>query len=285
MMKFGINTFLFAAPFTARDISLFPIFREWGFDSVEIVLEDPRNTDMGLIKKALDDNGLECGSVCAGMGPGHDLRGSEQEQQRARIFIQDVLDCMPALGCRVLAGPLYSAVGRAEAVEKSEHRKQWDTVATHLRHLSAYAAERGAILAIEAINRYETDFINTAAQAMKMVEAVGHAALTVHLDSFHMNIEEKDPAQAILLAGASLGHFHACGRDRGAPGGDEINWGKIIAALKEIKYPGTVVIESFTRDVKVIANAASVWRDVEPSREDLAVKGLRFLRSAWDDKD
>ncbi len=282
-MKFGINTFLFASPFTGRDIVLFPRFREWGFDSVEIALEDPRNTDIGLIKEALDNNGLICGSVCAAMGPGHDLRGSEKEQQRALDFFKDVLDRMPALDCPVLAGPLYSAVGRAEPVEKNEYKKQWDTVVAHLRHLSEYAAGRGARLAIEAINRYETDFINTAAQAMQMVEDVGHEAFFVHLDSYHMNIEEKDPAGAILHTGNKLGHFHACGTDRGTPGGDETDWRKIVSALKKINYNGTVVIESFTTDVKVIARAASVWRNVEPSREDIAVKGLQFLKSAWEE--
>lgn len=281
---FGINTFLFASPFTGRDIAWFPKFRDWGFDSVEIVLEDSRNIDIGLIRKALDDNGLICGSVCAGMGAGHDLRGSTVEQQRAVAFVRDVLDRMATLGCRVLAGPLYSAVGRAEAVERHVYQKQWETVVGHLRHLSEYAGERDVSLAIEPINRYETDFINTAAQARQLVKDVGDDACRVLLDSYHMNIEEKDPAEAILHTGDRLAHFHACGSDRGAPGGDEINWQKIVAALKKINYEGTLVIESFTRDVKVIANAASIWRDVEPSREALAVNGLRFLRSVWNNK-
>ncbi len=114
---------------------------------------------------------------------------------------------------------------------------------------------------------------------MNMIKDVNSDALTVHLDSYHMNIEEKDSAKAILLAGDKLGHFHACGCDRGTPGNDHIDWKSIVAALKKVNYNGSVAIESFTTDVKVIAKAASIWRQFEPSQEDIAIKGLQFLHS------
>jgi D-psicose/D-tagatose/L-ribulose 3-epimerase len=99
----------------------------------------------------------------------------------------------------------------------------------------------------------------------------------LHLDTFHMNIEEKNQAAAILKAGKHLGHFHACGTDRGTPGGDSLDWKPIVAALKKIGYKQDVVIESFTTDVKVIARAAAIWRAMEPNRDDIAVKGLKNL--------
>ena len=116
---------------------------------------------------------------------------------------------------------------------------------------------------------------------MDLVNDVNHEAIGILLDSYHMNIEEKDSAKAIMAAGSKLIHFHACGCDRGTPGNDHINWGTIIPALKQIRYDRSVVIESFTTDVKVIAKAASIWRDFEPSQEDIAVKGLKFLRSSF----
>ena len=277
-MKFGINTFLFRSPFTTSDISLFPTFKEWGFDSVEIAIENAADIDAVAVKKALDENKLVCGSVCAAMGQGRDLRGTEEEQQGAVTYLKSIIDIMPLLGCPVLAGPLYSTVGRAEAVEEKQYALQWVTVAGHLKMLAEYAEKTGVQLAIEPLNRYETDFINTAEQAMKMVGDVGSDALLVHLDSYHMNIEEKDPAQAILFTGSKLGHFHACGSDRGTPGGDQTNWNKIINALSTVGYDRGVVIESFTKDVKVIAKAASIWRKFEPSQESIAIKGLEFLK-------
>ena len=102
--------------------------------------------------------------------------------------------------------------------------------------------------------------------------------MKLHLDTFHMNIEEKNQADAIRKAGKLLGHFHACGSDRGTPGGDHIDWKPIVKALKEIGYNGDVVIETFTTDVKVIARAAAIWRKIEPKRDDIAVKGLANLK-------
>src|SRR5680860_297005 len=278
-MKFGINTFLFTSPFTNDSIGLFPLFKKWGFDSVEIALEDAAHINPEIVKRALDKNGLKCGSICAAMGPGRDLRGTREEQNTAIDYIKSILDIMPELDCPILVGPLYSSVGRAEAVSEVLYKAQWDIVVSHLKMLSDYAKQLNVKLAIEPLNRYETDFINTCEQALKMIGAVNNESLMLHLDTYHMNIEEKDPAKAILSAGDKLGHFHACGCDRGTPGGDQINWEKISASLKQINYKGDVVIESFTTDVKVIAKAASIWRNFEPSQEDIAINGLKFLRS------
>jgi D-psicose/D-tagatose/L-ribulose 3-epimerase len=112
-----------------------------------------------------------------------------------------------------------------------------------------------------------------------MIHDVGSPALKLHLDTFHMNIEEKDPAAAIRRAGSQLGHFHACGCDRGTPGHDHINWKSIAAALRAIRYRGDVVIESFTSEVTALARAASISRPLEPTRDEIAWKGLKFLRS------
>ncbi|MGI9108830.1 MAG: TIM barrel protein, partial [Opitutales bacterium] len=126
-------------------------------------------------------------------------------------------------------------------------------------------------------NRFETDFLNTCDQGLRLVKAVNLPNVKLHLDTFHMNIEEKNQAAAILKAGKHLGHFHACGTDRGTPGNDSLDWKPIVAALKKIGYKNEVVIESFTTDVKVIARAAAIWRAMEPRRDDIAVKGLKNL--------
>lgn len=280
-MKFGINTFLFTSPFTNESVSLFPMFKAWGFDSVEIALEDASHIDPVFVKKALDENGLVCGSICAAMGPDRDLRGTETDQQGGLNYIKSILSLMPQLGCDFLIGPLYSSVGRADMVSKEDYAEQWKMVVGHLKTLAEFASDLNVKMAIEPLNRYETDFINTCEQGLKMVNDVNSDALMLHLDSYHMNIEEKDPAKAIINAGSKLGHFHACGSDRGTPGGDQTNWTNICAALHEINYDGSVVIESFLPDVKVIAKAASIWRQLEPSQEDIAVKGLKFLKTAF----
>lgn len=277
-MRFGINTFLFTSPFTNDSVKLFPTFKKWGFQTVEIAIEAPEHVEPAVVKAALDKNGLVCGSVCACLGPDRDLRGTPEAQQNAMTYMKALIDQMVVLGCPSLIGPVYSAVGRADAVEAADYKKQWATVVKNLKQLCKYAESKGRQICMEPLNRFETDFINTVDQALAMVKDVGSPALKLHLDTFHMNIEEKCQADAIKKAGKLLGHFHACGSDRGTPGNDHIDWAPIAAALKKVKYDGDVVIESFTKDVKVIAKAAAIWRQMEPSREDIAIKGLKFLK-------
>lgn len=277
-MRFGINTFLFTSPFTNASTRLFPKFKRWGFDSVEIPIEDPSHVDPAHIKRELDRHGLVCGSVCACMGPDRDLRGTPEQQRTGLAYLQRLLEQMVVLECPSLVGPVYSAVGRADAVPPAEQRRQWRTVVRHLQTLCRQAERLGKQICLEPLNRFETDFINTCDQALRMIRDVGSPALKVHLDTFHMNIEEKFQPEAIRKAGRRLGHFHACGCDRGTPGNDHIDWKGIAAALRAIGYDGDVVIESFTTDVKVIARAAAIWRRIEPTRDEIAVKGLKFLK-------
>jgi D-psicose/D-tagatose/L-ribulose 3-epimerase len=277
-MRLGINTFLFTSPFTNDSTKLFKRFKQWGFDTVEIPIEDPAHIDPVHVKRELDKHGLVCGSVCACLGPDRDLRGTPKQQQTSLAYMRRVIDQMGPLDCPSLIGPVYSAVGRADAVPAAEYKQQWQTVVKHLKTLSRYVRERGKQICLEPLNRFETDFINTCDQALKMLRAVGSPALKLHLDTFHMNIEQKDQAAAIRRAGRHLGHFHACGSDRGTPGSDHIDWKSIAKALKDVGYSQDVVIESFTTDVKVIARAAAIWRRIEPTRDEIAVKGLKFLR-------
>ncbi len=278
IMKFGINTFLFTSPFNNSSTKLFPKFKKWGFDSVEIAIEDPSHIDPAHVRRELDRHGLVCGSVCAAMGPDRDLRGDAKAQKTGLAYMTALLDQMVVLGCPSLIGPVYSAVGRADAVPADEYKKQWATVVKHLKTLCKHAEKRGRQVCLEPLNRFETDFINTCDQALKMIKAVGSPTLKLHLDTFHMNIEEKSQADAIRKAGKHLAHFHACGSDRGTPGNDHIDWKPIAKALRDIRYDGNVVIESFTTDVKVIAKAAAIWRRMEPTRDEIAVKGLKNLR-------
>ena len=277
-MRFGINTFLFTSPFTNESTKLFPQFKKWGFQSIEIPVEDPSHIDPAHVKAELDKNGLVCGSVCACMGPDRDLRGDVTQQQTGLDYMTKLLDQMVVLDCPSLIGPVYSAVGRADAVPEKEYKAQWKTVVKNLKQLCKYAEKRGRKVCLEPLNRFETDFINTADQALQMAKDVGSPALKIHLDTFHMNIEEKDQGKSIRKVGKLLGHFHACGTDRGTPGNDSLNWEPIVKALKAVGYQGDVVIESFTTDVKVIARAAAIWRRIEPTRDEIAVKGLKNLR-------
>lgn len=277
-MRLGINTFLFTSPFTTDSVKLFPTFKKWGFQTVEIPIEDPSHIDPAKVKEAAEKNGLAIGSVCACMGPGRDFRGSAEDQQTAMVYCKAIIDQAAAMNCPSIIGPVYSVVGKADAVEPAQQKKEWALVVKNLKELCKYAEKKGVQICVEPLNRFETDFLNTVDQALKLVKDVGSKALKIHLDTFHMNIEQKNQADAIKKAGKLLGHFHACGSDRGTPGNDHIDWPSIVKALKAVKYNGDVVIESFTTDVKVIARAAAIWRRIEPTRDEIATKGVKFLK-------
>jgi D-psicose/D-tagatose/L-ribulose 3-epimerase len=277
-VRIGINTFLYTSPFTTASVRLFPKFARWGFDTVEVVVENPSDIDPLKVKAAADRAGLTIGTLCACTGPGRDFRGTPAERQATMTYGRALIDQSALIGCPPIIGPLYSAVGKADAVPAAARKKEWALVVRNLRVLAQYAESRGVTLCLEPLNRFETDFLNTCDQGLALIDAIGSPAVTLLLDTFHMNIEEKDLGAAIRRAGKNLGHFHACGSDRGTPGGDHTDWPGIARALKAINYQGDVVIESFTTDVKVIARAAAIWRTIEPRRDDIAINGLKFLR-------
>jgi D-psicose/D-tagatose/L-ribulose 3-epimerase len=283
-MRFGINSFLFTSPFTTDSVKLFAKFKKWGFDTVEIPVEDPSHIDPAKVRAAADKAGLAIGSICACMGSGRDFRGTPEDQATAMTYCKALVDQAVVLGCPSIIGPVYSVVGKADAVEPAQQKVEWQLVVQNLKELCRYAESKGVQICVEPLNRFETDFLNTCEQGLRLIKAVGSKALKLHLDTFHMNIEEKNQAASLKKAGKHLAHFHACGTDRGTPGGDSLNWKEIVGALKAVGYQGDVVIESFTTDVKVIARAAAIWRKIEPKRDDIAVVGLKNLRKLFGKK-
>src|SRR5512133_352529 len=138
-MRFGINTFLLTSHFTTQSTRLFKQIKEWGFQTVELPIEDPKHIDPARVKRELDKAGLVCGSICACMGPDRDLRGTPRQQKIGLDYLTRILDQMVVLDCPSLIGPVYSATGRADAVPKAEYKQQWKTVVKNLKTLSKYA--------------------------------------------------------------------------------------------------------------------------------------------------
>jgi D-psicose/D-tagatose/L-ribulose 3-epimerase len=277
-MQFSINTVLFVSPFTNAETRRFKQFKQWGFDAVELLVEDTAHIDPALVKRELEKNKLACGSVAAAINPQRDLRGNAASQRNGVNYLCALIDQMVTLDARVLSGPVYSYVGRAKAYASAEKKLHWQTVIKNLKTVTRYAAERGKLVCVEPLNRFETDFLNTMDQGLKLIADVGSPNLKLHLDTFHANIEEKHQGEAIRRAGKHLGHIHACGCDRGTPGNDHIDWKSIAAALKAIKYDGDIALESVTLDVPRIASSAGIWRRMEKTQNEIARDGVKFLR-------
>ena len=277
-MKFSINTVLYVSPFTDADTRLFGKFKRWGYDAVELLVEDPAHIVPAFVTCELNRHGMVCGSIAAAINPQRDLRGDAASQRGGIKYLCALIDQMVILNAPILSGPVYSYVGRSQAHSAAQKKQQWKAVVKNLKQVARYAADRGKLVCVEPLNRFETDFLNTIEQGLKLIADVGSPALRLHLDTFHANIEEKDQAQAIRRAGKHLGHIHACGCDRGTPGNDHIDWKSIAAALKAIKYDGDIALESVTLDVPRIASSAGIWRRMEPTQDEIARDGVKFLR-------
>jgi D-psicose/D-tagatose/L-ribulose 3-epimerase len=280
----GANAWIWTSPLTDMGTAeLAPKLAAWGFDLAELPVENVGDWDPARAAEVLPKHGLGA-TVCAVMPPGRELVAADRKTIAAtQDYLRSCVDAAATVGSSVVAGPLYASVGRKWRVETAERRKLVRELVANLAPLAEYAGERGVRLAVEPLNRFETSLINTVDQAMEVVEAVESSTLGVLLDTFHMNIEERDLPAAIRSVGNRLFHFHACANDRGAPGADHLDWDGIVVALRDVGYDGAVVIESFTAENDTIATAAAVWRPLAASQDDLAADGLAFLRSTLRD--
>lgn len=279
-MKFGINTFVWISPLTTAAVKeLAPKVKGMGFDIFELSCENPNLLDLKEVKKILDANNLDA-IICGAFGPDRNICSKDSKiSQNARTYIRWLIDAASELGSAVVCGPMYSAVGKDHLEDPADRQREWDRAVTGIREMATYAQQNGVKLAFEPLNRFETDMINVVEQGNMFIEDVGMPNLGFHLDTFHMHLEEKNSGQAIRLAGEKIFHFHACENDRGVPGTGQVHWKEIAQALKDVKYDGPVVIESFTSQVKEIARAVCIWRQIAPSQDAIAVEGLRFLKA------
>jgi D-psicose/D-tagatose/L-ribulose 3-epimerase len=250
-----------------------------GFDIIEIAVENPDLIDIHIVKEILKDNQLE-GIICGAFGPDRNICSQDPKiRENAKSYIRWLIDAAYVIGSEVVCGPMYSSVGKDHLEDGESRKKEWDLAVSGIREMADYSATMGIKLALETLNRFETDMINVVSQGNKFIMDVERNNVGFHLDTFHMHVEEKNSADAIRQAGDRIFHFHACENDRGIPGTGQVHWKEVAQALKDVNYDGPVVIESFTSQVKEIARAVCIWREIAPSQDAIAVQGLNFLKS------
>ncbi len=278
-MKFGVNTFVWVSPCTTQAVKdLAPKVKSMGFDILEISVENPDLIDVNAVKGILKGNQLET-VMCGAFGPDRNICSIDPAiRESARKYILWLIDAAAQLGSETVCGPMYSSVGKDHIEDPSERQQEWQRAVSGIKEMAEAARKKGIKLALEPLNRFETDMINVVSQGLKFIEETGMDNVGFHLDTFHMHLEEKDSADAIRRAGKKIFHFHACENDRGVPGTGQVRWNEIAKALKETGYPGPVVIESFTDQVKEIARAVCIWREIAPSQDAIAIQGLKFLK-------
>lgn len=276
----GVSTFILASPFSDHDYGVFEKVRDWGYDHVEVCIEDPRVITAGALSAAAAAADLQV-LICGAFGPNRDVSHEDVHIRQSGIdYLRHCIDFAAAVGSPLVSGPMYATTGQARLLEPPERQAQWDRAVRSLSDVAAHAKYAGVALAIEPLNRFETDLINTVDQGLALCADIGANNVGLMLDTFHMNIEEKSLPAAIRRAGNKIFNFQAAENDRGTPGTGHTDWDGVIAALQEVDYQGTIVVESFLPTVKEIARAVSLWRPVAPSMDALAEDGAQFLLKA-----
>lgn len=274
----GVNTWVWTSPLTDASLAeLAPRISAWGFDVVELPVENPGDWDPVRAHALLDGLGLAA-SVVLVMGEGRELVAADATTVLStQDYLRHVVDVAEVVGSPVIAGPAYASVGRTWRMSDEERKTRYAELRDGLTPVAEHAAAAGVRIGLEPLNRYETSLLNTVDQALDALEGMPDTC-GIALDIYHMNIEETDVAAAVRRAGPRLVHVQVCANDRGAPGTDHLDWRGFLAALEDAGYRGPLVIESFTAENATIATAASVWRPLARTQDAIATDGLAFLK-------
>jgi D-psicose/D-tagatose/L-ribulose 3-epimerase len=278
MPQFGAHAFIWASEWTPEGAE--KVIRgasEAELDFVEIPLLHPESMDVSRTRELLDRYGLGC-TCSLGLPKTAHLPFAPDAAER---FLQAAVDVTAALGSDALSGAIYTHLGTL--TRKPATEDELAKVARVIKSVARYAAEQEVSLGIEAINRYETYLINLASQAEEMLNRIDEANVFIHLDTYHMNIEEKGFYDPIVATGPRMRYIHLSESDRGTPGTGNVNWDDVFRGLQAIGYDGRLVMESFAAVNEDIIGATALWRDVVGDPQALIRDGLAFLRKKADE--
>ena len=272
--KIGINLMVWSGQIGTRALRLLPSIAAMGYDGVELPIFDATNVDVAKIRRTLSDSGLQC-TVSTALPDGLNLIDPEVAR-RGVDWLSSIVLTAAALGSDIVCGPMATPVGelRGRGYTAAERA----CCVASLREVSAVANDVGVRLAFEALNRFETFFLNTIEDGVRLAQDVDNSAFGLLLDTFHMHIEEKSSADAVRNAADHLVHFHASENDRGIVGSGQVAWSQVFHALHDVQYSDWIVVESFNAVIPDLAGATCVWRPLAASPEELAQASLAFLR-------
>jgi D-psicose/D-tagatose/L-ribulose 3-epimerase len=276
-MKLGVNTYIWGATFGPSDFPLLPPLKAAGFDGVEVPILDPLTFQADAVGREFDRLGLARTAV-ANVPAGSSLASSDAgARQRARDHVAACITRARDFGATVLAGPMYTPVGFLTGVRRTA--EEWTWAVDSWQALAPVVEAAGIDIGLEPLNRFETYFLNTAADAARFCDAVGSPRVGILVDTFHANIEEKSIGAALRAAAPHLKHLHVSENDRGVPGSGHVAWTEFFTTVAELGYDRWMTIESFGFSLGELSTAAAVWRDLAATPDAIAFDGLRFLRA------
>lgn len=273
MPKFG-TSYLSFIPSWSPEGGAYAIRKtaEYGFDLLEICLPPSLAFDTKTVKKQLQNAGLESRLTLNIPSNCH----LPAYPERALRLIKDALDLVAEMEGDFLGGVLHSAIGKFTGEPLSANERE--IVKQVFYDLSAYAAERQITIAPEPINRYESYVLTSADEVLELIDSTHARNIGVHLDTFHMNIEESNFYDPVIRCGDRLKHIHITESDRGMTGEGNVHWNEFFKALGEINYQGPLVLENFSSEIKELVGPTSLWRPSKYGSKDLAIGSLAFMK-------
>lgn len=278
--KLGVSTWLWTSPLTDHSLEeLAAHVALLGFDAIELPMENLGDWDPARARELLAVHRLA--PVLVGtMPPGRNLLdAAPQEISATQDYLRGLVEAAVALGATTVAGPFHLATGRTRALGGPEREAAYMQWRSSLAPLAEHAAARGITLAIGPLNRHETSLVNTVEQAFDGLEPLLGPGLGIALDTYHLNIEERDIAASVARAMGHIAHVQVSGNDRGTVGADHFDWRGFLHALDLAGYAGPLCLKSFTPEAGELAAAASIWRPLASSQDALAADSLGFLRN------
>ena len=280
-MKAGFNMLLWTGHVTEEDFPRLEMLKKAGYDGVEIPLFGGDAAHFEKVGKAIKDNGLGCTSVTVIPDEEHNPISADADHRKGGLdHLKWAVDCSEALGSEILCGPFYQPLGVFTGDGPTEEEK---TRAAQVHQDAAdYAAKANVTLAVENLNRFECYFLNTMEQTADFINRVNKPNYGVLYDTFHANIEEKDPIGCIGPYMDMVKHVHISENDRGTPGKGHIDFSSTFKALRSGGYDGWFVVEAFGRALPDLAAATRVWRDFFPSPDEVYTEGLKLIKEQWE---
>jgi D-psicose/D-tagatose/L-ribulose 3-epimerase len=285
MPKIGVISMTYARPITAAQFPLFARMRAAGMDFCELLVPEEDEMDPAEAGRAARAAGLSI-VLAARVNVDRDLASDDPASRAAGVaYLRRCVDVAVACGADLVGGPLYGTplvfAGRPpRPLDAAQRAERVARVVDGLKQGGAYAEQKGVRLAVEPLNRFETDFCNTGRQAMELVQQVGSAAVGVMLDTFHMNMEENDLAEALRHAAPMLMHFQANENHRGFLGTGHIDWPTICRTLYDIGYEGVITLEPFRRTNHELSVPLAQWKPPAYDEDDDLRHSGNFLRAA-----
>ncbi len=249
-----------------------------GYDYVEIALLDPWKVDIAMTRDLLAEYGVRA-HASLGLSPTTDVTSTDASIiAKGDELLRKATDVLHGLGGTELCGVLYCSLGKYPGPASRENRA--NSVAA-MQRLSDYAADKGINVNFEVVNRYETNIMNTGIEGLAFLEEVNRPNTFIHLDTYHMNIEEDGMEKSVIAAGDKLGFVHIGESHRGYLGSGNVDFDTFFAALKKINYQGPITFESFSSAVvdPALSNALCVWRNLWSDSDDLASTALSFMKA------